>query len=445
MADSPYPRPGYWYTAVQGDFIIKMSRIAYGDDLHWSKIWGANTCRSGNPDLIYPGERFFIPGVEPVPQAVKAAENKYANEPQNSYKFLLDGMSVPVTSFRLQRSFDSIFDTWITEIPWIPGENIYLDRRVRRDSFTDSQMYLGPQLMATGRMYNVKNRLTTSGSSKVLECYTSTVDLVDSKMPPQFCREWAGCDLKTIAVDVLKKSGFSPIFDSSLGGSASLPSTGPDFDWVALEKVESYSAFLIRLASMRGILVANDEHGRVVFQKAVPNQKPVGTIDDTAIMGAMKAMSATGAQASADWSTTFSGRERFALYAVIPQGGDGLGDASVSRDPLVPSGRTMVYETEDVYTDPSSTTTAANWRKAKQLAKAWTIPIPVTSWYNQAGSLWTPGQIVTIKSKYLELPDGANFLVRQTEHILDEGGMRCQLMVCPPQCFTGEELPKEFA
>ena len=444
MADfSATPREGFWYTAVKGDYLSRLASIAYGNGLLWSKIFGANTLRSGNPDLIYPGEVLWIPEREPTLQKTEADASRYTNEPKNSYKFLLQGMEIDVSSIRLQRSFDSIFDSWVVEIPWIPGKNIRIDNRTRRGSFTDSQLYLGNQLMATGRMYNVKNRLTTSGSSKILECFSSTVDLVDSKMPPQYAREWGGATLKTVATDILGKTGFGVVFDSSLNNLQNVPETGSQFDWVGIEKIESYSAFLIRLAASRGILVANDEHGRVVFQRANSKNKPVGTLSDTDIQGFVSGQSSTGAQGSTTWEASFSGREMFHQYAVIAQGGDAADTTSVSTDASVPTGRTMTYEGEDI--DQPSVANAAAWRRSKQLAKAWTIPIPVSSWYNPQGDLWTPGQIVTVKSAYLEIPNGANFLIRTTEHVLDEGGMVCHLTVCPPQCFTGETLPAEFS
>lgn len=435
---SATPRPGFNYTVKTGDTLTSIAQRAYGDQMQWSKIYAANSLESGNPNLIFPGEVLFIPGQPPEPAQKAAVENRFASRAPNSYAFLLGNREIPVVSLRLKRSFDSMVDSWIAEIAWVPGEDTELDKLTRRGSFTDSKLYLGSTLCGTGRLYNVKPKLTTSGSSKVLECFSLTADLVDSKMPPDLSYEWSGCTLKTVANDLLGRLGYGVTYDASLGKSG----TGTAFDWVNIEKIESYGAFLIRLASQRAVLCANDVHGGVVFQRADPTQKPVGTISAKDIQGVLQAASQTGAPASQEWSAQFSGRDLFALYTVIGQGGDASNIISTAKDTTVPKGRTMTWEGEDL--DMASVGNTAAWRRSKQLAKAWTIPIPVTSWYNSQGALWAPGQLVTIDNPYLELSKPATFLVRETEHTLTEAGMMCQLTVVPPQTFTGDPLPEAF-
>lgn len=50
------------YVVKPGDNLSKIARIFYGDDHLWKKIYEANkTTIGGNPNLIYPGQRFVIP------------------------------------------------------------------------------------------------------------------------------------------------------------------------------------------------------------------------------------------------------------------------------------------------------------------------------------------------------------------------------------------------
>ena len=50
------------YTVVKGDSLSKIAKRFYGDAQQWGKIYEANKDQIKNPDLIYPGQTFKIPG-----------------------------------------------------------------------------------------------------------------------------------------------------------------------------------------------------------------------------------------------------------------------------------------------------------------------------------------------------------------------------------------------
>jgi nucleoid-associated protein YgaU len=50
------------YTVVKGDSLSKIAKRFYGDAQQWRKIYEANKDQIKNPDLIYPGQTFKIPG-----------------------------------------------------------------------------------------------------------------------------------------------------------------------------------------------------------------------------------------------------------------------------------------------------------------------------------------------------------------------------------------------
>jgi nucleoid-associated protein YgaU len=50
------------YTVVAGDTLSKIAKHEYGDATKWHRIYEANKDTIKNPDLIYPGQRFKIPG-----------------------------------------------------------------------------------------------------------------------------------------------------------------------------------------------------------------------------------------------------------------------------------------------------------------------------------------------------------------------------------------------
>lgn len=62
---APPPKPAQGeqsYTVVKGDSLSKIAKRFYGDAQQWRKIYEANKDQIKNPDLIYPGQTFKIPG-----------------------------------------------------------------------------------------------------------------------------------------------------------------------------------------------------------------------------------------------------------------------------------------------------------------------------------------------------------------------------------------------
>ena len=50
------------YTVVAGDTLSQIAKREYGDASQWKRIYEANKDTIKNPDLIYPGQTFKIPG-----------------------------------------------------------------------------------------------------------------------------------------------------------------------------------------------------------------------------------------------------------------------------------------------------------------------------------------------------------------------------------------------
>jgi nucleoid-associated protein YgaU len=66
-APPPAPEPNVadqerTYTVVAGDTLSKIAKRELGDATKWKQIYEANKDTIKNPDLIYPGQTFKIPG-----------------------------------------------------------------------------------------------------------------------------------------------------------------------------------------------------------------------------------------------------------------------------------------------------------------------------------------------------------------------------------------------
>jgi len=61
-SETPKTGAGTTYTVQSGDSLSKIAKAQYGDASQWKRIYEANKDKIKNPDLIYPGQEFTIPG-----------------------------------------------------------------------------------------------------------------------------------------------------------------------------------------------------------------------------------------------------------------------------------------------------------------------------------------------------------------------------------------------
>lgn len=64
--NSPKPKKAMTYKVKKGDCLWKIAKKYYGQGGNWQKIFAANKGKISNPNLIYPGQEFVIPGGKDV-------------------------------------------------------------------------------------------------------------------------------------------------------------------------------------------------------------------------------------------------------------------------------------------------------------------------------------------------------------------------------------------
>lgn len=411
----PKPIQGKQYTVVSGDTLWTIATRAYGNPAKWSKIYRANasTLKSKNADLIYPGEILYIPPETEIQAAKQDAKaSRFASREKGTFNLVIGNREVPVTAGRFKYGIDLLAFSWTGALPWMPGEDPELDKLIKRYSYSTSELYLGPTLVGTGKLYGKKPHVTKSGITVDLEFFSSTADIVDSTMTPPY--EYGGETLKQIASGLCGDLGYEVDFSAS---------TGSAFDYVSAEKTETIGAFLQRLAVQRGMLCSTDERSRIRFLKAISSGKPVAHFK----------------QGEPPWEafdSDFDGRKRFAVYRVVGQSGDADDIVSVAKDSSVKGHRQLTYTAGDV--DTAGVKNSAEWRRSKALADALSQPITAPDWYDDNGNLWAPNTLITEEASALDLPDETKMLIRSVELSIDkEGGRRATLDVVPPFTLTG--------
>jgi len=76
------------YTVKSGDTLWGIAKKKCGDGALWPQIYNASTLRSGNPDLIYPGEVVTIPGVSTVVGDITSLILPFALTPNDYYIYV---------------------------------------------------------------------------------------------------------------------------------------------------------------------------------------------------------------------------------------------------------------------------------------------------------------------------------------------------------------------
>ena len=401
-----FPTQGQPYTVLPGDTLTKLAARAYGDEMQWSRIHRANLQTIASPDKLQVGAVLMIPLEEAKLEAKAAgAVNRFATRAKGTATLVLAGREFPVTTLRALCSAETMCDSWVVDLPRIPGADPDFERLIRPKSFSPSELYLGPELIASGKIYSREPYKGKDGSRVTLEFFTATADLMDSTMPPPY--EYANSTLEQLAASIIKPLGYGVRFECETGGP---------FDKVTIERTEKIGAFFARLATQRGVLVTKDNLGNVVFTRPAS--------------GAAVADLEEGTPFPEEWKAKFDDRQFYSSYRVVGQSGDGKDISSVVTDASVPASRQITYAQGEGTAGKASD--SAKWRRASALRDALAMPFPVADWYNPKGNLWRANSIVNAKSDTLFIPKPFAFWVRSVEYVLDGGGRRATLSIIPP-------------
>ena len=105
----PKPTPGRPYTIVIDDNLTHIARAAYGSGREWRRIWKANSSvlRSGDPNLIFPGEVINIPGPAPEIEALDPTIQDLPAKEKDDFTVVIAGRELPVWSGQLVIAADN--------------------------------------------------------------------------------------------------------------------------------------------------------------------------------------------------------------------------------------------------------------------------------------------------------------------------------------------------
>lgn len=409
------PVAGQPYQIVYGDTLWGIAGICYGDSTKWPKIWSANknTLRSGDPNLIFPGEWLNLPDT----QAKAFVEEKdLFGKDKNEFTLLMNDIEIPSTAGRITRSMDTAADGWTANTAWEPGLNPEIDAALLPFGFTKSKVYLGGKLQISGACYKVDPESSTDKIQVGLEGYSQTVDIIDSTMTQPYEARKIG--LVARAKQIAEPLGLYVVSDIA---------TDSIFDRVTSKPEDTIFEHLSTLARQRTALISNTRDGRILITSAKLTGEPVATIEEN--------------QALAEsFSASFDARKIFNTYVAIgqsPRAGKKIGKAV---DINVPKSRQFTFSAND--STAGNINQVAEYQRNKAYVEALTIQFPVPSWYSDEDRqiLWDVNTLVFAKSRTLGFKDGFLFLIRQVDYIYEASGNSAVLYLVPPEVYSNQPV-----
>jgi hypothetical protein len=426
----PRAIPGAPYTVQSGDTLHGIARQAYGQGRRWRELWQANKTqlRSSDPNYIFPGEIINIP---PDTDLVKAKADLISplglptlpGKKPDDFTVMIEGVELPVEGGRVFSALDSGVRSWTASIAWT-AENIEWYNRLKPYGYQKASVYLGPNLGAEGLLYNQAIKGNQEGVRKELYFFTKTADLVDSNVEPPF--EQKMITLQARAQGLCAPKGIMLKFEML---------NDPPFNKITANAGDKIFGHIARLASQRGGLVSATPLGELLITTPAPAGGSVGTIAEEWPPGE-------------GLTINYDGRKRFNTYKAIAKTPGRKSRAkeklkiALSKDPIVPTSRFMSFDASD--TTAGDIQIAADWKRSKQLAESLSIPQQVSGWYDPNGNLWRENTIVTLQSVSLHVPNGYDFLIRSVEFIFSREGPKTNLLLVPPEVYTGMPLKEPW-
>jgi prophage tail gpP-like protein len=416
----PKPVAGAPYTILKGDTLWDIAAQAYGLPRKWTVIWEANksTLKSGDPNLIFPGETIIIPTIpelEPI-----EGDDIYPGASRQDFTIVLDGQPITVQSARALRTMHTAADGWNSANIWARTDT-ELQGLVLPYRYEKAQIYVGGQLVITGRLYKPTNKATSEKYTQTLSGASYTKDIVDSSVQPPY--EYSNIPLDKLVKSMIEPLGLEVVIDPDVDVSS-------PFDRVTAQPTDKIFDFLARLAKQRSALISSTPKGQALLTIARVTET-VGSIGDEIPPGL-------------ELTATFDGARRFHEYTVLSKRRGRSTKKATSIDANIPKTRRTTINADE--TEKGDIQRTADWERSKRLADALTIPFPVSDWYAPNGELWRENTIVTVKSPIIYAPDGFNFLIRSVEYIYDaDAGRTGMLNIVPPEVYTGEPLVEPWA
>ena len=410
---------GKSYTIVKGDTLSGIALQAYGQPRKWRDIWKANknSLRSGDPNLIYPGEIITIPfdmeEKKELDKLKKDSPQDLRIDNSEIVRLIIDGNEESFISLRVTLSIDTVADAFSFVIDTDSNTEI----GITPFAFNHVEVYIDNNKVIDGFVYKISTAVTKDGSILNISGFNGTVDIIDSNSEPPY--QYKNKTLKQISEELCGPFGINIIDNEN---------DSYKFKKVAIEKTEKIFGFINKLATQRGLLFASNSDGDIEITKADTESKSIGSISEESLF-------VPGIEC------VFDGRARFSKYR---SSGTGPGkninaietDKNISRVRLTTSNADET--TSDKIKDHNRSV------KNKTIGKSISIPYTSDGFYTDSDELWDVNKIVTVEDAKLFLSPGSRFLIKSVEYLIEGKSRTTNVELTLPEVYTDEEVKESW-
>lgn len=394
----------------EGQTFDTIARRVYGDPFNAGRIARANP---GVEEPIEPGVTLTIPAVSSIQPPRRTA--------RQGVSIIIDGQEfIQWESVTIERGLDRI-ETVSFDAPFEPDREDF--RRIFRPfSYKPVEVFVGNTRLFSGTMVDVAPTLSEDRRTVSTESYSLPGVLSDCTPPiSAMPLEFAGMNLEEIAGRLAEPFGLSVVFEAPAGAP---------FEQTNCEPTRNVLTFLSDLARDRGLIIANDEAGQLVFRKDESGGDPVASLQE-------------GEQPLLAVSPEFNPQQYFSVItAVEPVMVGGVGASYTVRNPALTTAlRPHNFAVQDV--ESSDVEESANAKAGRMIGSAVGYTVDVATWRTPGGSIWAPGQRLTLKAPGAMIYRDYEFEIRKVTLSESDSGRSASLKLAIPGSFSGQ-IPERY-
>ncbi len=342
----------------------------------------------------------FIPGKEP-----------------DELTLIIEDREIVISSGKLLKAMDTGSDAFTCVMPWEPGLDSEIDEITDKYSYSEAHVYIGGHLQTVGILYNVNPKQAITGTTRDLEIYSKTADMIDSSWRPP--HEENNIDLGALCKNQASQFDINVVLDPGVN-------VGGKFSRISVKQTDKCFAQLSKFAAQRGLLLSCTKYGELLIVEPDIDGDPVGTLSpENPYTGIYEAK--------------YNGRKRYNQYeAITSSASAGRTQAKkTSIDSAIPSTRYLTFKADESL--PGEGLNAAEWKRNKTAAESQNLSWPVNTWYAPNGELWQSNTLVTVNNPVISMENGFTFLINRVEYDYKITGTIAILGLKPPSMYqTGE-------
>jgi len=405
------------YRVVAGDTFSAIARKVYGSELQATRIANAN------PGVIQPLVAGTTVAIPPIPGSPSNRPQSGIADNVNECALLIDNERFRFwESVTIHRAIDSI-STMEFVAPFDPTQTE--QREIFRPfSYKTAEFTVGGNRLFTGTLMGIIPELTPDSKTLALGGYSTPGVLNDCMMPASAypLNELNDLTLADIAERIAGVFGIEVVFEAAPGAK---------FDRVALPQNKKLLSFLADLAKQRGLVLTDDERGRLVFKKSIDTGVPVARLFE----GAPPLISVDTFHDPQQYYSHITGIEPVAV-------GTSGSQFTVKNARLAGVLRPYTFTVKDaIGGDMQPATEAQTGRMFGTMAS---YSAAVSTWRDEDGELWSPNTVVQLLAPGAMVYTEYNFIVRSVTFERTANSESAVLDLVMPGSFSGqvpESLP----